>query len=317
MRKLPFPLFTFNLSIPFIKVADTINTPPSLPFVREGNLKQTLINEILGYPEMVLEDPPIWSQIEYAELMAPTFAVLELGFGDVIEGALAGDPSRITPASSFASDYDAVATRLKNTFANVLALNVPDPTDTAYFSTIEAAAKLYNTNPASLMAAYGLQSGDLLTLGGLIEIGQQLSGQRPPATLSANSVLKAPAVSAVRSAVQSYNSAIASVAQKNGFLTFDLNSLYKEAAGAGVPAGSYVLGGGYLKGFFSRDGIFPTPTAHAVLANRLLTLVNTTFKQSFGLVDVDSVAGRDELVPKSAADSVSAAGQFPPLPSGK
>ena len=134
LRILPFPLFTFDVSVPFIKVSETLNTRPALPFVREGDLKQTMINEILGYPAMVLDSPPSWSQIEYTEMMEPTFIVLELGFGDVIDGALSGDPSKITPAGSFATDYDTIAARLKNTFANVLVLNVPDPTNTAHFT---------------------------------------------------------------------------------------------------------------------------------------------------------------------------------------
>ncbi len=298
LRKLPFSLFTFDLSIPFIKVNEVINTRPALPFVREGNLKQTLINVILGYPELVLDSPPTWSSIEYAELMAPTLVIVELGFGDVIDGALTGDPSKITASSSFATDFSAIATRIRNTFANVVVLNVPDPTATAYFCSIDQAAALYKTDSATLMTTFGLQSGDLLTLGGLVEIGQQLSGRRRlSVSLMGNSVLRASTVAAVRSAVQSYNSAIASAAQQNGFLTFDLNAFYAEAASTGVQAGAHTLRGGYLQGFYSRDGLFPTPTAHAVLANRLLTLLNGTYKQNFALVDVDAVAKSDDLVP--------------------
>jgi hypothetical protein len=315
LRKLPFPLFTFNISIPFVKVTETINTRPSLPFVREGNLKQTLINEILGYPELVLDNPPSWSQIEYAEMMAPTFAILELGFGDLLDGALSGDPSKITPAGSFGNDYTTVAARLKNTFATILVLNIPDPTTTAYFSTIDAAAQLNKSDSATLMATFGLQNGDLLTLGGLVEIREQLSGRHNISNLSANSILRASAVSAVRSAVQAYNSTVASVAQKNGFLTFDLNAFCQQASAGGVQAGSRVLGGGYSRGFYSNDGIFLTPTAHAVLANRLLNLLNSTFGKNYPLVDVESVAQQDDLVPKAVGPSAPKSGRPQTLPS--
>lgn len=316
LRHLPFPLFTFNLSIPFVKVNESINIRPSLPFVREGNLKQTFINEILGYPEMVLDNPPSWSQIEYAEMMQPTFVIVELGFGDVLDGALSGDSSKITAASSFATDYDTISTRLNNTFANVLVLNVPDPTSTAYFSGIDAAAKLYKTSSAALKTTFGLQDGDLLTLGGLIKIGRLLTGRTSVPNLSSNSVLRASAAAAVRSAVQSYNSTIASVAQKNGFQIFDLNAFYKEAVGGGVQAGSHTLGSGYLQGFYSRDGLFPSPTAHAVLANRLLTLANSAFHQNFALVEVGSVAQGDDLVTKSTSSSSSQADHLQSLRSG-
>jgi hypothetical protein len=317
LRKLPFPLFTFNLSIPFIKASETINTRPSLPFVRESNLTQTLINEVLGYPALVLDNPPSWSQIEYAELMAPTFVILELGFGDVLDGALSGDPGKITSAASFAADYGIIAGRLANTFANVVVLNLPDPTLTAYFTTIDGAARLYKTDSATLMSVFGLRSGDLITLGGLVEIGQQISGRRRTGNLSTGAVLRASAVAAVRSAVQSYNASIASASQKNGFLSFDLSAFYREAADRGIQAGSRTLGAGYLQGFFSRDGIFPTPTAHAVLANRLLALVNGAFKQSFALVDVDSVARRDDTIVKSSSPSGSQDDPYQLSPSGK
>ena len=139
LRGLPFPLFTFNLSVPFLRVSESVNRRPAPPFVHEGNLKQTMINLILGYPVLILDTPALWTQVEYAEFMAPTLVIVQLGFGDVLQGAISGDPGQISSSSGFASDYQTIVDRVKGTHATVILMNVPDPVDTAYFTDLESA----------------------------------------------------------------------------------------------------------------------------------------------------------------------------------
>src|SRR5688572_21689910 len=57
-------LFVFNLSVPGMKLADAISRRPVRPIVQKNDMQQTVINLILGYPQMVFADVPLWSQLE-------------------------------------------------------------------------------------------------------------------------------------------------------------------------------------------------------------------------------------------------------------
>jgi hypothetical protein len=71
---------------------------------------------------------------------------------------------------------------------------------------------------------------------------------------------------------------------------YDLAGFTKEVHDQGVEAGSLHLGGGYLEGFYSSDGMFPTSGGQAVLANRLLEFVNRSWGTNFPPVDAESIA---------------------------
>src|SRR5262249_51705999 len=70
--------FVLNLSVPGMKLADAISRRPALPIVQKSDMQQTVINLILGYPQMVFAGVPLWSQLEYAQAMNPTLALVEL-----------------------------------------------------------------------------------------------------------------------------------------------------------------------------------------------------------------------------------------------
>jgi hypothetical protein len=176
-------------------------------------------------------------------------------------------------------------------------MNAPDPTDTGYFSSVQEVAQLYRIDSATLATQFGLQSGDLVTVSGLVEIADRLRGRRT-GSLSSRAVLRASVAASIQNAVRGYNSAIASVGSSNSLRVFDLYAFTKEVRATGVQAGSFRLKGGYRQGFYSQDGLFPSPTGHAVLANRLLQFLNSSYGTNYSPVDVDAVAKRDDLVPK-------------------
>jgi hypothetical protein len=85
------------------------------------------------------------------------------------------------------------------------------------------------------------------------------------------------------------NSAITDAATANGFKVYDLNGLLKQIRTQGVRAGSRQLGANYLGGFYSRDGLFPTLTGQAVIANRLLDFLNANYRTNYPNVAYDTV----------------------------
>ncbi len=296
LRSLPFPLFTFNLSVPFIRVSESLHSRPALPLVREGEAHQTLINMILGYPALLFQRGPTWSQVEYAEQMAPTFIIVEIGSGDVMGAALTGDIHQITPETSFRNDYAELIRRLRGTHATVLAMTVPDPTDTAYFLNPESVAQLYDMSVEELFSRFGVSSDDLVTLGGVVEIGEHIHGLRSDG-LTPRAVLPGTAVATIKDAVRSFNSVIQSTAQAQGLQVFDLEGFSREVRDSGVQAGPVRLHGGFLEGFYSNDGLFPGALGQAALANRLLEYINSAYGTSFPLVDLESVARRSTDTP--------------------
>ena len=64
----------------------------------------------------------------------------------------------------------------------------------------------------------------------------------------------------------------------------------------GVDVGGTVLTTDYLGGIFGLDGVHPTRTAHALIANAFIEAINARFGEAIPLVDVARVARRDRLV---------------------
>jgi hypothetical protein len=294
-RELPFPIFSLNASVPFLRVADSLRVQPQPQYdgskliaSLEHNLLGTFVNGILGGPLLSLPTPVLLSQANYAAMLSPTAVFVELGFHDALDAALAGDASRATPINSFTTDYTTLLHGLLATQATVIVMTVPDPTDTAYFSTVADAAAAQGVEAAGLAKRLNLNSGDLLTLSGLVESGDILRGRRT-APLSPDAVLPAATAAAIQSMVLQYNNAIRSAAGKNAAV-FDLAAYLHQIRGGGATVAGVPVKGTFAGGFYSRDGLFPNATGHALIANAVLQFVNTTYGTKFAPVAVPAPA---------------------------
>lgn len=77
----------------------------------------------------------------------------------------------------------------------------------------------------------------------------------------------------------------------------DLNGLLKTLAARGYTAAGKHLTTNFLGGLFSLDGIHPTNTGYAILANIYIEAMNTAFGTKIHEVNIPSVANHDPLVP--------------------
>ncbi len=289
----PPSLFVFNLSVPGMRMADAIGWRPSEPLVQPGDPRQTALNLTLGYPALILgKGKPVWTQLEYAVNMNPTLVIVSLGYHEAADAAASGAPELLPDAAAFRANLNTVLTRLKGTFAEVIVATVPDPFDTAYFTTFDNTPKYTNISTAGLTTTFGLQRGDFVTPTGLLALGNQALTTRT-GRLPGGSFVRAATADAVRARIRAINTEIGSAAQQNGATLYDMAAFFRGIRTNGYAVGTRVLTADYLGGFYTLSGFYPGITGHALIANELLALLNRTYGTNFAAVNVAQVSAGD------------------------
>src|SRR5262249_25445928 len=156
------------------------------------------VNLILGFPSLILDaDVPLWTQVEYAVAMNPTLALVELGYEDAIDATVSGDPSRMPSPSDFQANYDRVVSQLASTFATVVLTTIPDPTATAYFSSVALTSRRLSQPASFFQSNYLIADTDLISEAGVRDISTQLL-LKQAAPLAPGRVLAAPDAARIR-----------------------------------------------------------------------------------------------------------------------
>jgi len=287
-------LFVFNLSVPGMTLADSASRRPVSPLIQRDS-QQTAINLILGFPSMILnENVPLWTQFEYAKAMMPTLVLVELGYFEALDAAVSGDPTRFPDPATFRAAYSDIVKGLRTMWAQVVVTTIPNPIDTAYFSSPPVAAAIVKAPVDALSQRYNIADADYVTRNGLRAISKQLVlGDVQP--LPAGSVMNEATASEIQSRVQALNAEIVNVAKANGALVYDLNAFFKRVRSTGMIVGAAKLTANYLGGFYSLDGYYPGATGHALIANDILAFLNTSYGRSFALVDAAAIQKSDPM----------------------
>ena len=292
-----------NLSVPGFTVADAIRMRPLEPLVDRANGKQTLANLILGLNSIAYGAPKPWpTQLEAALQLKPTLVLIELGFTEALEAAVNGDPARFPDVSSFGGDYLKLLQELRMARAEVVLLTIPDPLDTAYFSTIQTAGPIVKLEPQLLRELWHLPADALITANGLNEISYQLyaasigpSTGDAISTLSSGATLAADVATHLRSGIRQLNQQIADIGAATGAVVYDLNAFFRRIHDRGFPIGNRTIAGDYLGGFYSLNGYYPGATGQAAIANEILDLLNRKFGASFPAIDLSTVMALDPV----------------------
>jgi hypothetical protein len=193
-------------------------------------------------------------------------------------------------AATFRTDYARLLDALKPTFAQIVATTIPDPLDTAYFSSLASASEITGVPAATLVSRYGLRDDDLLAPSALGPIG---SGAP---VLPGGAVIRAANIVEVRNRVRALNSEITTLANSAGAVLYDLNASFARVRTGGLTAGTFRLTANYFGGFYSLSGSFPGMTGQAMIANEILALLNQRFGTSFSTVNLATVAVTDPAV---------------------
>jgi len=162
---------------------------------------------------------------------------VELGYAEALASAITGKPDGLPPTEQFRHDYLTIVSELCAAGAAVVVLTIPDPTDTAHFSTIQTAASLVKLEPSLLLELWPLCSGDLITANALNEMAFQLNaasvgpsagGKFEP--LREGWVLPAASANLLRLNLKTLNEIILQIADNAGAVVFDLYSFLRKSA---------------------------------------------------------------------------------------
>ena len=285
-----------NLSVPGYRLYDALRLRPAQPLVQRRDAKQTAANLILGViPIAYGEDARLPTQLECAVNRQPTFTIIELGYYEALEAAVRGESGKLPDPDSFSSDYARLLKSLKDSGSEVLMLNIPDPFDTAYFSSVNLAAKILKLEPTVLLNAYHLKADDLINVNGLNEIGFQLFGRRVDA-LPDGCAVSAEVADEISHRINELNAVLLSLSQEYGAILYDLHDFFRRVKSEGVAIGSRRLTAEYLGGFYSLNGYYPGATGQALIANELLHQLNIACGADFRQIDLQTVMQNDPVV---------------------
>lgn len=295
------PVPVRNLSVPQFTIKDACELRPVQPLIRRDSHKLTALNLTLGVLHIARGDEQAPTQLEYALDCDPTFVLICLGYSEALEAATSGKPDLLPRADSLRAGYARLLAPLRQTGAEVLVLTIPDPLDTAYFATLNAAAKILMVEPAVLHALYNLSDDQLLTVHGLNEIGFQLFGKNV-GPLPENATLSAGLGGQISQRISELNDALVSVSNEHGAKVYDLCAFLRRFRNDGINTGSRRLTAEYLGGFYSLNGYYPGATGHALIANELLRFLDSNYNSDFPQINVDSVAQSDHVAAYKQAE---------------
>ncbi len=283
----------FNLAVPGHNVQDALTTRP-LPSPETG--QQILDTLVLGIPGLALGISR--SQIEWAEALHPTTVILWIGNNDALGAATHADASLLTPVPEFETAFGRVIDRLAATGATLVVANIPDVTVVPFLTSAEDVAAQTGIPIALLTSVLGIGPGDFVTPDAFPLIAAHAG------PLPANVVLDAGEVAEIRAAIAGYNAFIAAKAKQHGAALVDIHAVLDRIRARGIVIGGQRLTTAFLGGLFSLDGIHPTNTGYAVIANRFIHALNRRFDADIARVPLVKVKNDDPLVPPKGRPGV-------------
>ncbi|HSR53270.1 MAG TPA: SGNH/GDSL hydrolase family protein [Acidobacteriota bacterium] len=302
-----FPLIVpQNLAIGGHNVLDGLVTRPDFNSLAEiDSLEDLILGLPLNLPQLGPGRLQV-SQIELAVGTQPTFTIYWLCSNDVLGAATQADPSLVTPFEVFTQAYQqSVGALLTLTSSDVIVANIPALTTIPFLQSAQEVAAIVGAPLPAIGPVLGIEDGDFVTLLGLELIEPILTGQAA-GPLPPNVVLTAEEAAAMTGAITQMNAFIAGFAAQVGIPVVDINGFISEVDSNGFQAGEFTLTTGFLGGVFSLDGVHPTATAQAAVANLFIERINEFWGLSVPLVDVAAVAANDDLVLKGGETGGSA-----------
>jgi len=289
-----------DLAVPGANLHDVLFTRPPDP----NNLLTTLV---LGLPGLLASPPVALSQVEWAEALSPTTIVAWVGNNDALRAVLAADPALLTPVSQFQSDYTALMDRLAATGATLIVANILDVTSVPFLTSADKVAQEFGLPLSVIGPTLGIGPGDFVTPAAFTLIEEILMGQIV-GPLPSSVILTAAQIGQIQTAINSYNAVIAAEAESHGAALVDIHGILNLIQAHGVVTNGQRLTTDFLGGVFSLDGVHPTNTGYAIVANAFIKMLNRTFAARIPPLSVERVAQLDPLILPDSGRPASARG---------
>ncbi len=285
-----------NLGVPGAFVYDILNAKSSLTcYTAKAGQPNPLFDVILRGQG---------SEFQQAKAQKPTLLSCWIGANDVLGYATSGGVNPLTDAATFGFLYNQLADSLASLKTKVIVANIPSVTSIPFFTTIPAALK----DPASgaIITLYGqtttgiralVPGQDLLTLPAssilLNASGAPTGvGLSPSNSIPNQFVLDKDEVSKVQTAISTFNGIIQAAATAKNFVLVDFNSFFNNVAANGLNVDGLHLTTAFATGgLFSLDGVHPTNTGYAVVANEYIKKINEKLGGTIPTINVSTVPG--------------------------
>jgi lysophospholipase L1-like esterase len=284
-----------DLAVPGAELQDVLTTAPSLPI-------DSLTDLVIGLPGLL--DGISKTQVEWAQTLQPTTIFLWIGSNDILGAASVANPSAATSLSSFASNYNKLLNQLSQTGATLVVANIPDVTVVPFFTPAATIAQEAGLPQFVIDPILGIGPGDYVLPDGVALVPGILTGS-VKGPLPSSDVLRAPQVIETRAIIDAYNLIIAIEAFEHGAVLVDIHTLADKIRSQGIEADGHHLTNAFLGGAFSLDGVHPTNTGYAVIANQFITTLNQQRGTSIPLVNINQVASTDPLIFSDAVPAAS------------
>jgi lysophospholipase L1-like esterase len=284
-RDNPFLQVT-DLAIPGALLNDALVTKPSFPI-------DDLTDLIIGLPGLF--GGVSLTQVGWAQALQPTTIFVWIGNNDILGAAAAGDPTLATPLNTFHTEFKQLLDSLAVTHATIVVANIPDVTAIPFFTSAETIAKEVGLPLFVIGPILGIHAGDLVTPEGIALIPRILAN---PSTgpLPAGVVLTFKEVIETKLIVDAYNAIIEFEAIEHGATVVDIHTLSVRTAEFGVEVNGQRLTNAFLDGLYSLDGVHPTNTGYAIIANEFIKTMNRQLGTNVPPISVEQVAKADPLV---------------------
>jgi lysophospholipase L1-like esterase len=284
---------TLDVAVPGFPVAALIGLPSSCP-PDYTNPVSVMAQEILNPTCSVTPGP---TELQEAAALKPTTSILWIGANDVLFSLLYGTAP--TDVLTFAEEYNIAASTMAQASGHLVVANIPDVTLTPYLSSVQTLARIVNLPVPTVEAVFGLKPGDMVTPYAfpLIEaMGTSLTAL-PDFTAQGPVVIRTTTLNQIRVDVIAYNIVIATEAVLHHATLVDIYSLVNNLAKNGIEVGGQRLTTGFLGGLFSLDGVHPTNTGYAIIANEFIKTMNSSISAGIPPISVEQVSKTDPLLP--------------------
>lgn len=232
------------------------------------------------------------SYTDFVKESNATFFTVSIGEQDLLSYATSGGKTSMTETSSFALNIQKLLDALVANKAKGILTNIPNVLDLPCFNfyTFSELAKNLGTTEIYITTGNGIvraaTANDKILIEAIANVGKLNAGNQKKGftmtyPLTTEEVLDKDEISIIASRLSDFNGILKLEAEKRGIVLVDLNSLYAQVNNKNYSVNGVKFGNSlFTGGFFSLDGINPTPRGSAVIANEIIKVINENYKNS-------------------------------------